>query len=228
VTDAPSIYAKARADVAAMLGFDLDTLTPEQATRLDVGTALRVLLDNQSARLVRGESLDARELLMASEALSRLLPPLRDPPPADSIDPRQIMWETYIGMRRRGELGERAAEPTLREQLAKLQAENAALRAAAGCSPALTPTESDVVPPGEIGECYVGGPRPGPDDPPKRPPVVIEGKAAPAAPPKPAPPPPAAAPAPPATWDETPGGRAWHAWVDAGGPGYDPWADNRR
>jgi hypothetical protein len=103
VSDAPSIYAKARRDVASMLGYDVDALTPEQATRLDVSTALRVLLDNQSARLVRGESLDARELLMASEALSRLLPPLREPPPASNApDPRAAMWATYKQMRDRG------------------------------------------------------------------------------------------------------------------------------
>jgi hypothetical protein len=103
VTDASSIYQRARADVAAMLGYDLDNLTPEQATRLDVSTALRVLLDNQSARLVRGESLDARELLMASEALSRLLPPLREPvPDTNREDPRAYMWRTYCEMRARG------------------------------------------------------------------------------------------------------------------------------
>jgi hypothetical protein len=103
VTDAPSIYQKARRDVSAMLGYDLDNLSAEQATRLDVATALRVLLDNQSGRLVRGESLDARELLMASEALSRLLPPLREPPPAaNRIDPREYMLQTYRQMRERG------------------------------------------------------------------------------------------------------------------------------
>jgi hypothetical protein len=77
VTDVPNLYQKCRTDVATMLGYDLDALLPEQALRLDVATSLRVLLDSQSGRLVRGESLDARELLMASEALSRLLPPLR-------------------------------------------------------------------------------------------------------------------------------------------------------
>jgi hypothetical protein len=34
-------------------------------------------------------------------------------------------------------------------------------------STAITPTDSDIVPPGEIGECYAGI-RPGPDDPPRR------------------------------------------------------------
>jgi hypothetical protein len=226
MTDAPSIYAQARADVAGMLGYDLDNLSAEQALRLDVASALRVLLDNQSARLVRGESLDARELLMASEALSRLLPPLRDPPPlANCPDPRSIMWETYLSMRRRGELGERAAEPTLREQLAKLQAENAALRAAAGGSPAITPPTSDIAPPSEIADLNMKPPVYA-DDPPQRPPVVIEGKAA----------PPAArttdrsvvSPAAPRNWDDTEGGQKWRAWVEAGGYAYDRWADNRR
>jgi hypothetical protein len=188
MTDAPSIYAKARADVAAMLGYDLDALTPEQALRLDVATSLRVLLDSQSGRLVRGESLDARELLMASEALSRLLPPLREPPPAaDRIDPREFMWKTYLDARRRGELAASYLSPE--QRLEKAQAKVAEIEAelAAG-STAITPPTCDVVPPGEIGECYAGI-RPGPDDSPRRSPPVIEGTRAPA-------PPPAAASAP--------------------------------
>jgi hypothetical protein len=84
MTDVSSVYAKARGEVASMLGYtDLDNLSPEQSTRLDIGTSLRVLLDHQSGRLLRGESLDARELLLASDALAKTLPPLREPPPAN-------------------------------------------------------------------------------------------------------------------------------------------------
>jgi hypothetical protein len=133
MSDAPSIYAKAHRDVASMLGYDLDNLTPEQATRLDVATALRVLLDNQSARLVRGESLDARELLMASEALSRLLPPLREPPPASNApDPREIMWQNYKRMRDQGAQfgigydGLRLENERLKAKIAELEAGGAA------------------------------------------------------------------------------------------------------
>ena len=54
MTDAPNLYQKARTDVATMLGYDLNALMPEQSMRVDVATALRVLLDTQSGRLVRG------------------------------------------------------------------------------------------------------------------------------------------------------------------------------
>jgi hypothetical protein len=138
---------------------------------------LRVLLDSQSGRLVRGESLDAREMLMASEALSRLLPPLREPAPeADRADPREIMWQTYLGMRRRGELAESFLSPQQRLEAARAKVAAIEAEIAAG-STAITPTESNIVPPGEIGECYAGI-RPGPDDPPRRSPPVIEGSPA--------------------------------------------------
>ena len=120
-------------------------------------------------------------MLTASEALSRLLPAavLAAPPPERHEDPRAYMWRTYLEMRRRGELGDRAAEPSLRAQITALEAENKSLRAALGSganSAAITPSE--VVPPGE----WRGvPPMAGPDDP--KPPVVIEGKANPPQPP---------------------------------------------
>jgi hypothetical protein len=136
MTDASSIYHKARSEVAGMLRLDLNALSGEDAIRLDVGTSLRVLMDNQSGRLLRGESLDARELLAASEALSRILPPLREPPPVDNVDPREVMWQTYLGMRKRGELFDPTStfEGALRE-VERLRAELAALKAAGATAP---------------------------------------------------------------------------------------------
>jgi hypothetical protein len=226
VTDAPNLYQKARTDVATTLGYDLDALSPEQSTRVDVATALRVLLDTQSGRLVRGESLDARELLMASEALSRLLPPLREPPSEPREDPRQVLWRIYSEMRERGEV---PPEGGHQHRINGLEAEVAALKtqlAGAGLEPALPdmamqkgnvrehghlpidPTE--VVPPGEWrGERYA---RPGPDDPAPRSAAIIDAvpnppaAAAPAKPPRP----------------------AWEDWLAAGGhggPGYDRWSN---
>jgi hypothetical protein len=229
MTAAPSIYAKARADVASMLRYDSDNLSAEQATRLDIATALRVLLDNQTGKLLRGESLDARELLMASDALAKILPSLAEPPSESHPDPRLEMWRIYSEMRARGEIG----RPD--DRVAELEAEIASLKAQltdAGLAPALPdanssdrrtnlaidpaidPPLSDIALPGEHGVKPRVGIERGPDDPPK--PRVIDGEAN----------PPAARP--PQSWDETDNGKAWRAWVDAGGGvGRDPWANNQ-
>jgi hypothetical protein len=180
MTDVSSVYAKARGEVASMLGYtDLDNLSPEQSTRLDIGTSLRVLLDHQSGRLLRGESLDARELLLASDALAKILPPLREPPSAiNAPDPRTIMWETYLGMRRRGEAADLASTFEGRgRRIAELEAEVAALKAAGAPAP----------------ECAAGGTfdeaeASVPDN------VVKLRHATSPQPPRPAPPPPAARP----------------------------------
>jgi hypothetical protein len=222
MTAAPSIYAKARADVAGMLRYDLDNLSAEQATRLDIATALRVLLDNQTGKLLRGESLDARELLMASDALAKILPSLAEPPPTSREDPRETMWQIYRQMRERGEL---PLQPDYQRRIAELEAEIIALgghpsalqhrveaenRISGHLCGSITPTE--VVPPSE----WRGvPPMRGPDDPPRRPPPVLEGAAV-----------PKSKPVPPQTWDETPGGKAWNEWRDAGGyGGGDRWAN---
>jgi hypothetical protein len=120
-----------------LLNYDLACLTPDQSLRLDCAVALRLALDDLQGRIVRGESIDVNRMLTASEALSRLLPPavLASPPPEHRIDPREVMWQTYLGMRRRGELGERAAEPSLRQKIAELEAEIAALKAAGAPAP---------------------------------------------------------------------------------------------
>src|SRR4029077_9910961 len=104
-------------------------------------------------RVVRGESVDMTRMLTASEALSRLLPPtvLASPPPANDPDPRQIMWETYLSMRRRGELAESYRSPqqrleAARAKVAEIEAELAALGSGAHSAGI---TSSDVLPPGQ-------------------------------------------------------------------------------
>jgi hypothetical protein len=216
----PGVYSKARAETARLLGYgdDIDGLTPEQATRLDIACALRVLLDNQTGKLLRGESLDARELLMASDALAKILPSLAEPPSEQHLqDPRETLFKIYMQMRERGEV---PPEGWHQHRINGLEAEVATLRAqlmGAGLAPALpvvpnstaiTPPLSDIVPPGERAECD-HGPSVGLDDPPKRAPVTIEGKAVPPA---------AGAPAKP----------AWQDWLDSGGyggPGFDRWSN---
>jgi hypothetical protein len=175
---------------------------------------LRVLLDNQGGRLVRGESLDARELLMASEALSRLLPPMREPAPeADRVDPREVMWRNYLEARRRGALagegidGAKLTIERLKTELAAKDARIAELEAALAGSVPLPPNAVKL--------------------------PTRNDNPSPSAPPAPPAAPSAAAPAAPRNWDETEGGKKWHAWCDAGGsyavPGSigDRWSDNR-
>jgi hypothetical protein len=115
-------------------------LTAEQSTRLDLATALRMSLDAEQAKLLRGEPVAPSKLLDIAEALGRLVPPLARPPTPASReggpeDPRQRMWETYSAMRGRGELFERAQEPTLRARIAELEAEVALLKGGAPAEP---------------------------------------------------------------------------------------------
>jgi hypothetical protein len=131
-------------------------------------------------------------------------------------------------MRERGEIGLKALPPEgdSQHRIDELEAEIERLKAqlaGRGGSTAITPREADITPPSELGECYVGMNR-GPDDP--KPPVTIAGRAVPKPPSASA----AGAPAKPVrpqTWDDTPHGRAWNEWRDAGGggPGFDRWSN---
>jgi hypothetical protein len=183
VTDLSSLYLKVRAETAEMLGYDPGNLTPEQSMRLDCAVTLRLALDDQQSRIVRGESVDVSKMMAASEALSRFLPRLAEPAPAaNRIDPRQIMLETYLGMRQRGAAagqgydGLKLTVERLQAELANKDARIAELEAALAGSVPLPPNAVKLRN----------------DNPNPRAPA----SAAPAAPPKPEPPPPAAASAP--------------------------------
>jgi hypothetical protein len=181
-----AVYARARSEIIALFRWDAGSLSPDQMLRLDCAVALRLALDDLQGRLIRGESIDMNRMLTASEALSRLLPPavLASPPPEHRVDPRQIMWETYIGMRRRGEIaGPEYSRDAALKRIAELEAETAALKAADAPTTAVPPTPL----PDNVVKLSSRNDNPSPSSP---------ASAAPAAPPKPAPPPPAAASAP--------------------------------
>jgi hypothetical protein len=219
MSDVRTVYARARAETAKLLGHgdDLDNLSPEASTRLDVACALRIALDDQAAKLLRGESADVAKLLSASEALGKLLPAavLASPPPANAPDARQIMLETYMEMRRRGELAASHLSPQQRLEAAR--AKVALIEAELAASTAITPPTSDIVPPGE----WRGvPPMPGPDDPPRRSSQVIEGKVNPT-PPRAAPQPQAA---PTGILTDGGGDEPWRPFC-GGGPGYDRWSN---
>jgi hypothetical protein len=238
----PGVFAKARAEIIALFGWNADSLSPDQTLRIDCAVALRLALDDLQGRIVRGESADVSRMLTASEALARLLPPtvLATPPAEQHGDPRQAMWEIYKTMRERGEIGLKALAPDegplqtkINEQAAEIERLKALIPpSGTSCmtgSTAIDPPTCDIVPPSELGEAYVGMKRGADDPPPMLPP--IEGKAVKVSPTNPPNPPAARAarPSRPQTWDDTAGGKAWQAWHDAGGSvGGDPWANNNR
>jgi hypothetical protein len=168
--------AQARREAATLLGVDIEHLSPADNLRVDMVSALRLVIDSEQATVLDGNSADLGKLNVAVQSLIALLPGQALPEPASNReDPRAYMWRTYLEMRRRGELGDKQREPTLRSRLTALEAENESLRAASSTAITPTPPTSDIVPPGERSECDPG-PRPGPDDLLKRAPVTIEGE----------------------------------------------------
>jgi hypothetical protein len=169
-------YARTRAEVVGLFGWDADSLAPSQTLRVDCATALRLALDDLQGKLIRGESIDTAKMLSASEALSRLLPPavLAAPPSEPRSDPREALLELILQMRERDGIPDQGFDERDAE-IAALKAEIAGL-VVPHTRAAITPSEGDVTPPGEIADRDPGM-RPGPDD---RRPVTIEGKATPA------------------------------------------------
>jgi hypothetical protein len=191
--------SQARREAAALLGVDIDHLSPADGLRVDMVSALRLVIDAEQANVLSGGSADIAKLNIAVSSLIALLPGRELPAPSEQHgDPRQQMWEIYRTMRERGELNLKplGQVEALQAKVAELEAQlaGAPLKVGnvadfesvpRGGSTAITPPLSAITPPGELGQCHVGDLR-GPDDPPPRSTTVIEGKAvtpaAPAAP----------------------------------------------
>jgi hypothetical protein len=128
----PSDLLKARTEAALLLRLDPSNLSPSDALRCDLIASLRLVVDDASATVLDGRAPDLARLLTATESLIRLLP--SEPPKAESshADPRTVMWETYLAMRRRGELADSYRSPqqrleAARAKVAEIEAELAAL-----------------------------------------------------------------------------------------------------
>jgi hypothetical protein len=64
-----------REQFATALGYTLDKLTAAQAARLDTAVMLRVELDAQAARQLKGSAVDLNKIVAASDALAEILAP---------------------------------------------------------------------------------------------------------------------------------------------------------
>jgi hypothetical protein len=215
--------SQARSEAAALLNVDIEHMSPADGLRVDMISALRLVIDHEQASVLSGGSADLGKLNVAVQSLIALLPGSELPAPErdDHPDPRKEMFRVYMEMRTRGEV---PPEGHFQHRIGELEAENAELRARLGLAPAnptlttvldapkalpvIDPPTSAITPPSE----WRGvPPMSGPDDPPRRSSQVIEGKAV-------------KRPDPPAT----PAKPAWEVWLDAGGyggPGYDRWSN---
>jgi hypothetical protein len=121
--------AQARREAAVLLGVDIERLSPADGLRVDMISALRLVIDSEQASILSGGSADLGKLNVAVQSLIALLPsqklPETSPVDGGSNDPRTIMWETYKTMRDRGALHGEGLDG-LKLTVEKLQAELAA------------------------------------------------------------------------------------------------------
>jgi hypothetical protein len=141
-------YLAARRESCRLLGLNVDDLTPHETIRADLATVLRLWLDGSQSALLAGGNADPVKLLSVVEALTKLVPETEHK--SRSVDPRAAMLETYIEMRRRGEL----ADPTstydgLKAEVERLRARVVELEAAGAPTldePAPAPLPPNVTP----------------------------------------------------------------------------------
>jgi hypothetical protein len=145
-------YLAARRESCRLLGLNADDLMPHEMIRADLATVLRLWLDGSQSALLAGGNADPVKLLSVVEALTKLVPETEHKSRGE--DPREIMWQTYLGMRRRGELadpmstfeGARAEVERLRARVAELEAGAAMPVEGAPPAPAAPAPGGNVVP----------------------------------------------------------------------------------
>jgi hypothetical protein len=168
--------ASARAESAELLNLDPDKLTPAQTLKCDLVSALRLVIDDELARATSGSGADLGKLIVAVDHLTTFMKDARptevETDPEDDVDPHAALEAMLRGYwaAKKAERAEKAAdrrEQGLSEPFTDLDAAQArideleALLGLHGDSPralpspdtkVITPSESDITPPGEIGE----------------------------------------------------------------------------
>ena len=123
--------SQARREAATLLNVDIDRMSPADGLRIDMISALRLVIDHEQGCVLSGGSADLGKLNVAVQSLIALLPGRELPAPeSQREDPRQAMWEIYKTMRERGELSLKALpEGDSQHRIDELEAEVARLRA---------------------------------------------------------------------------------------------------
>jgi len=196
------ITQRSHRESAELLGLDPDKLTPAGRLKVELTSALRAAVDDQLAKITRGNAADIAKLVAAVEQLTAFM---KDSPSSDQDvdddrrdDPhgrlRAIIdnWIATHEAERAERAAERAAQgldalpPTLEEahaEIERLRGNPDALKFWAGpeSERVIDPPLSVITPPSEQtgGRNLRVGRRPGPDDPKPRSTAVIDAKAEP-------------------------------------------------
>jgi hypothetical protein len=75
IDDRAKFYNALRASTAALLNYDIDKLTLQQSLKVDLASSLRLEIDRITAAQLSGTAVDLRELILATESLTRLMSP---------------------------------------------------------------------------------------------------------------------------------------------------------
>jgi hypothetical protein len=125
--------SQARREAAVLLGVDIEHLSAADALRVDMVSALRLVIDSEQANVLAGSQADLGKLNVAVQSLIALLPgrelpqPERDDP-HDPNDSRQRLWAMYSTMRERAASVGEGYDGKVR-RVAELSAEVEQLRA---------------------------------------------------------------------------------------------------
>ena len=133
---------RAAVEACELLGFgnEPSRLCASDRLKVDLVSTLRLVIDHAGQVALEGGTADIGRLVGAVEQLTKLLPKTATEAPSHRADPRKALLEMILQMRDRDEIADRAEEPSLRERVAVLEAENAKLRAAA--APGAAPVEA--------------------------------------------------------------------------------------
>src|SRR6202047_5109943 len=74
---------QARSEAAALLGVDINNLSPADGLRIDMVSALRLVIDHEQATVLSGNQADLGKLNVAVQSLIALLPGRELPAPAE-------------------------------------------------------------------------------------------------------------------------------------------------
>jgi hypothetical protein len=121
---------RSRQEAALLLRLDPQNLSASDALRCDLIATLRLSIDSAQADALEGRAADLGRLIVATESLVKLLPSEPPKPASSSPSPQEIMWQTYLGMRRRGDLaGDENSFDFQRRRRLELEAEVKQLKA---------------------------------------------------------------------------------------------------